>query len=770
MFTFLSPLFLIGMLAAGIPLIIHLSRSRRMNKMRFSTTRFFTDQFLRSYRMSRLKELLLLIARMALFALLAMALAQPIFMPKGHALSTGKRSIVIVLDNSASMDYVEDGVRMFDKAKVAAGDVLSSLRPGDAAAVVLAARRGTGPEALFPEPTTSLKDVEKAINALTVASLGTDLQAAVDQAETIVRKGAAQSREVYVLSDLQDSGWEIRQRQAKADAESGVMFFFVRLRPKTPEDVSITAVQYAAARPMIGIPFSIRPHVFNQGSEVRSTEVTLYVDGQKVGQQGLEKLQPGRWVVPLFHHTFTAGGWHSGWLEVQDANFPPDNRRYFAFEVMDSIRILAVDGAPSQVAALDELFFLKTALTVNPEGKGAIQLDVVKPSEFGQKDLAAYPLVILANVESLAPAALEKLEEYVDRGGSLFVFLGNRVNATFYNQSLSSPTRLHGGLLPARLVGVVGNPAGEADYATISGVNYENAALAAFQDPKFASLAGVGFKALWKVDPGDSMVLMSVSTGDALLCEKAFGKGRVFLFTSSCDRDWGSFPVRPVYLPWAQRCVSYLAQQPMGRSAFYTTGQRVPVPVSATEGMPRVLVRKPDSSIGRATIGDDPKVPLEFTDTAQPGVYAFYSSDQNNQPAARPAQLFVANLESYESDLRYLDDVLEGRPGAKRLASRQARVEQGFKELLPGRPLVVYVDKPGEVVDVSSGARRGLKLWDVILAVVLLIALLEPWVANRISLRHYIRAASVEPAPAIAARRRTAAQPRAEQAGVGVAP
>ena len=47
--------YLVGMLAALIPLIIHLSRSRRTKKMRFSTTRFFTDQFLRSYRMSRLR-------------------------------------------------------------------------------------------------------------------------------------------------------------------------------------------------------------------------------------------------------------------------------------------------------------------------------------------------------------------------------------------------------------------------------------------------------------------------------------------------------------------------------------------------------------------------------------------------------------------------------------------------------------------------------------------------------------------------------------------
>src|SRR5437764_3584546 len=115
MFEFLSPLFLVGLLSAAIPLLVHLSRSRRTKTMRFSTTRFFTDQFLRSYRMSRLKELLLLLCRMALFGLLAVALARPLLLPKGGALAGGgSRAVVLVIDDSASMGYAEDGVTMLD--------------------------------------------------------------------------------------------------------------------------------------------------------------------------------------------------------------------------------------------------------------------------------------------------------------------------------------------------------------------------------------------------------------------------------------------------------------------------------------------------------------------------------------------------------------------------------------------------------------------------------------------------------------------------------
>ena len=187
MFEFLSPLSLIGLSAAAIPLLIHLSRSRKVKTMRFSTTRFLTDQFLRSYRMSRLKEIGLLAARMALFALFAMALAQPLFLPKGTAVrGSSSRAVIIVLDDSASMSYVEDGVPLFAKARAGARAILDGLKSGDSASIVLASRRAAGPEVVFPQLTTELADVRQLLDSLAVRELGTDLAQAVARAEQLL--------------------------------------------------------------------------------------------------------------------------------------------------------------------------------------------------------------------------------------------------------------------------------------------------------------------------------------------------------------------------------------------------------------------------------------------------------------------------------------------------------------------------------------------------------------------------------------------------------
>lgn len=733
MFSFLSPLFLIGLISAAIPLLIHLSRSRRMKKIQFSTTRFLTDHFLRSYRMSRLKELLLLACRMALCALFAVSLARPLFLPRGDALNLGQtRAVVLVLDNSASMSYQEGGETLLARAQTAGRDLLDGLQPGDTAAVVLAGRRAQGPEALFPEPTSELGDVRQALDSTEPAALGTDLAAAVARAEELLRASPALSKEIYVLSDLQDSGWPLGEPPGAAGGKQGALVFFVSVRPKQVENLSITAVQYAASRPMVGVPFVIRPHVRNQSETLKSSAVRLYVDGKKVGEQQIDKLQAGRWVVPRFHHTFDSGGWHNGYVEVDDPMLTADNRRYFTFQVIDSVKVLAVNGAPSSVNRLDELFFLKTALTATVEGKSPIQLDTVNTASLGDKPLPEYQLVILANVDQLPVPVVEKLEQYVDAGGSLWVFLGEKAKKSFYNDSLASPARLHGGLLPCRLDKIEGNPAGTQDFAYIGDINADHMALSAFADTGFANLAGVTFKAYWGLEPPETGVLMRSNSGLPLLCEKSFGKGHTLVFAATCDRDWTNFPVRPAFLPWVYRLTAFLSQEPLNGQGFFTTGERVTLPVSL--GTTQIAVRKPDETQSYVAPNPDVSAATFLDDTVQPGVYTIAAAKGKDDE-----ERFAVNLESYESDLNYLDEVFAERSDEEATKGREDRIVAGFASLLPRNPLVTFVADPANLREASHRARRGFELGDLLLATVLGIALFEPWFANRISLRMYLR-------------------------------
>jgi hypothetical protein len=243
----------------------------------------------------------------------------------------------------------------------------------------------------------------------------------------------------------------------------------------------------------------------------------------------------------------------------------------------------------------------------------------------------------------------------------------------------------------------------------------------------------------------------TAGAGLPLLCEKSFGKGRILAFACGSDRDWTNFPVRPAYLPWVYRLVAYLAQSPAAGAGFYATGDLVPLPVSAAEGVGPLLVKRPDGTVTSGVTTDDPQIPLAFDQTDQQGVYTVLAPNSRTpKEGEAPGALFVANLENYEADLTWLDHTLEAE------GPEDSAIGDGLKRLLPGRPQVSWVPEPALVGEASLAARRGLPLWNLFLAVVLAIALFEPWLANWISRKHYARPKEIA-APAVALTGRVAA-------------
>jgi len=748
--TFLAPWFLLGLAALAVPLILHLRRSRRAEKIVFSTTQFFDEQFIRSARRARIQDLLLLALRLGLLLFFVVALAQPLLRTPGLAglLGFGSgRQVVLVLDDSASMTAAGPGGVRFDRAREAALRVVDDLSPaaGDKATVVLAGLREAGPTVLFEKPTTDVDALRRAIRDVRPTDLGTDLPGAVRAGAKAMGlagdgSGSGAGGEIYVFSDFQESALPV-ERLVDPDTRAGLLL----VAAATPDDaanLSVDAVQYGAARPMLRVPFTFRALVTNHGPRSRTATCTLWINDETLGQKDVE-VPPGRSRVVRFTHRFTAAGWHAGRISVAGGEgaeaeaVDADDHRYFALRVEDRLRLLVVNGAPSHVAAQDELFFLRHALTARPEagaaagvGAGAapVVMDRIQPVEMTPRRLRDYRLAVLANVRNLSPDALKAVEQYVDQGGSLLITLGDRVDADAYNTWLGEH-RLQGGILPGRLADLVETadddllPAeGEAEVPFIASIDQTHPVLAGFAPGDLGSLASVRFTRLWRIEPREADVLMRTAAGDPLLLERRLGRGRVMLFASTIDRDWTNFPLQPTYLPWLYRTVSYLAQQKVERANFVRTGQVVRLPTSATRLQP-LEITKPDGK--PAYGGPDPRRPEAagadvFADTEAAGVYRI--GPAGGKAEAEPVALFAANLPPGES---------QPRP-----AGREALQPLGGEDVP-----VVYIDDPEAVATAGAEARHGYGLWDVLLGLCLVVALVEPWVANRLSKRRAARAA-----------------------------
>ena len=91
--AFLAPLLLIGLLAALVPIAIHLFGRQRAKVVRFAAVDFLLGSDERVARRLRLRDRMLLAARALVCVALAVALAKPIASceTRGPAVSSGLR-------------------------------------------------------------------------------------------------------------------------------------------------------------------------------------------------------------------------------------------------------------------------------------------------------------------------------------------------------------------------------------------------------------------------------------------------------------------------------------------------------------------------------------------------------------------------------------------------------------------------------------------------------------------------------------------------------
>ena len=92
-----------GLLALSIPIALHLLQLRRFKRVAFSNVAFLKDVQKETRSRHRLRNLLILLARLLAFALVIMAFADPMLAPEKAAANGGQQAVSIYVDSSPSM-------------------------------------------------------------------------------------------------------------------------------------------------------------------------------------------------------------------------------------------------------------------------------------------------------------------------------------------------------------------------------------------------------------------------------------------------------------------------------------------------------------------------------------------------------------------------------------------------------------------------------------------------------------------------------------------
>ena len=445
--AFLNPLFLFGLLAAGIPLIIHLWNRRRVVTIDFSSLMFLMAAHRENARRFQLRELLILLLRMAIVALIALALARP-FLTLGLPIASvrAKTDIVIVLDNSYSMAYQDvDGIR-FEKAKTLAIDILETLRHGDSAALIL---MSDIPNPIFRQLTPDLGSVTAAINDATVSYRGTNVQPSLELAHDILAESEQVNKELYLISDFTRNGWENWGRLLN---RSGARVSLIPVAEGAAHNTNIEEVRPSNQLIGVNLPLQLNVTTANHSvAPLAESMLTLFIGGEKQKTVRFSAAANESLNTTLTYN-FSTPGMHIGSLTLTEDRLQVDNRRYFALDVIGEVRVLCVG---------EQTEYLTLAL--NPHHSsvlpivtgGAVSKDIslngvmilptqCTPTAFESFPLEDYDVIILADVPKITRQIGVQLQTFIRHGKSIIAFVSMDSDADSYNALSASwsPARL----------------------------------------------------------------------------------------------------------------------------------------------------------------------------------------------------------------------------------------------------------------------------------------------------------------------------------------
>ncbi len=684
--AFLNPFFLFGLLAAAIPLLIHLWSRRQAVTVDFSSLMFLVAAHRQNVRRLQLKQLLILLLRMLIVALIALALARP-FLTLGLPLAAvrAKTDVVIVLDNSYSMGYQDvDGV-WFEKAKTLATDVLRSLRHGDSASLIL---MSDIPQPVFQQLTPDVGSVIAAIQNAEVSYRSTNVQPSLELAHEILSESTQQNKEIYLISDFAQNGWNNWEAIAN---QSGSRIVLLPVSYRTPHNTNIEEIIPSHQLIGVDLPFHLNTTIENYSdAPISQTTLTFYVGDQKRKTQTFSATADES-IGTTLTHTFSTPGTHTGFFELTDDRLNADNRRYFALEALGEIRVLCV-GDQTEYLKLVLNPLVSKQITGAPVQSSMIQPTACTPAEFDTFPLEGYDVILLADVLKITTKAEAQLREFVRQGKSIIVF-----GTANYNLSW----------IPAQL----GQPIIWQTPQQVSKYEESHPIFEIFPENVLSGQYGPQFYQSMTVTPAsDTTVIARFEDETPFLLERREGKSHILFFNCGLQQQSNNneLLVNPYFLPLLQHSVLYVmrddTQKNINVGEVYTASYPQN---SGGRAWIKRLESADEDAMTAVPIGEDGATRFETTEL--PGIYQIDVKTKDRLFR----DFFAVNTPPAEANLTSI---------SLQQASQRVNAQAGSTNEIG--------ELDTEALDIK---RHGREIWGELLILAVCLLLLEGFLSNRAS-------------------------------------
>lgn len=517
--VFLAPWMAWGFVAAvGLPLLAHLLSKTRYREVYFPATRLVQQAVAATSRIERPRDLILMLLRWLVLLLLVLAFMRPQWSQDAAAMGDGEGvALVVLLDASASMQRIDGGLTLYDRARRQAQQLIGGLDPSrDVAAVI---RVDHAPSAILPEPTAQFSLLIERIENTTPGYTHANWAGAIAAAERLTRMEQRRVHRV-TLSDQQGE-------------QPGLSGDHIRIDGPTDN----TAIRLVDVRPypaIHGQPITATVEVKRFGGRPTDAQLSLQFAGQRVKQSlGLGPGETRRINVDLPHA--------NGDREVLEVAL--DTPDAIAADNLTGVRVPVLSDPRALIIHDDNETSMKIAqrlaLLLNPGVVAGVTLPNVDIqsarkalSVVDSADPALLRTIVLLHRGPLPDALSQALEAYAQAGGGIVAF-------------------------------VLDEPGSSTHPATASNIDFELAPLRVFKGPARAGLAALRWPGVrnMPIDPMAQPILMDEQER-VIVAELLRGRGRLIAINATLSPEPGGLLAEPAFVVLFSELCRYASPGP----------------------------------------------------------------------------------------------------------------------------------------------------------------------------------------------------------------
>ncbi len=685
---FLNPAILFGLLAASIPVIIHLFNLRKLKKIEFSTLTFLKELQKNKIRKIKLKQWILLALRVLIILFVVMAFARPALqsIQIGGTTSAAKTTAIFILDDTFSMSVVDQKGSYFNQSKEIIKQVLSQLQEGDEVGLILVSNP-KGEDKL----TSNLSEFVKNVDQLDLSFASGDLNSAITNAAQLISESKNFNKEIYVLSDFQKN--KITKENLSNDLSEllneSIRLYSFDLSDKDVFNLSVDELKinnqiFEKDKP---VSFSITISN-NSKQDVSNAVVSLFLNDERAAQKSFD-VNAGQSTIVEIEAIPKTNGFIDVIAEIETDEIEQDNKRFASLFIPEKISVGLFSENQNDLTYVD--------LALQTAGQEKYQIERKSLNQLTSQQLNKYQTIIVsANTIS---SGVDQVKMFLQNGGGVILFPSSNQDAAKLNQFYSQL----GLRITSSFVGKVNSSDLKIkfDKTDFNHPVFQNI----FQNDDKKKYESPELNAYYKLSSSGNQII-SLVDGSSFLSEYKVGKGKVFVLNSAPVLSWSDFPIKSIFAPLMNKSVAYLSSKERDENIFLA-GEEVNINLKNTN-VSQIKILRPDKTDDFINLNDNLRNDyLAFSNTSITGSYKFYSGENLIENIS-------INTDPTESKTEYADE----------------SEFENYLEQIKFAGKYVSIDKESSITEKIMQARFGSELWRYFLLFAIILALVEMTIAR----------------------------------------